>query len=124
MIYSGGRNDGLFAGAIGESVFFPTQPQVSELEWQFERFVNETNCAGSADELQCLRSQDTAVLQAANVASPYPGRASSPLFYWTPTIDGDFIQDYPYTLLEEGKFIRVPIIFGGSYTVISSVKWS
>jgi acetylcholinesterase len=118
-VCSGGRNEGLFVGAIGESVFFPTQPQVSELEWQFERYVNETNCAGTADELECLRSQDITVLQAANVPSPYPGRTSSPRFYWTPTIDGDFIQDYPYVLLEQGKIIKVPIIFGGSSTLNS-----
>jgi acetylcholinesterase len=105
----------LFVGAIGESVFFPAQPQVSELEWQFERYLNDTNCADSADGLSCLRSQDTTVLQAANVPSPFPGQTASPLFYWTPTIDGDFIQDYPYVLLEEGKILKVPIIFGGSY---------
>lgn len=110
---SGGRNDGLFIGAIGQSVFFPAQPQVTELEWQFERYVNDTNCAGSVDELECLRSQDIAVLQAANVPSPFPGQTGPPLFYWTPTIDGDFIQDYPYVLLEKEKIIKVPIIFGG-----------
>jgi acetylcholinesterase len=110
---SGGRDDGLFVGGIGESVFFPTQPQVSELEWQFERYVDATGCSGATDELQCLRSKDTTVLQNANVPTPYPGRTSAPLFYWTPTIDGDFIQDYPYRLIEQGKFVKVPIIFGG-----------
>jgi acetylcholinesterase len=114
-VHSGGRDDGLFVGAIGESVFFPDQPQVSELEWQFDRLVNETSCSGSADELDCLRSKDTATLQAANVPSPFPGQSGLPLFYWAPTIDGDFIQDYPYVLFEEGKFVKVPIIFGGSF---------
>ncbi|TVY83864.1 Lipase [Lachnellula suecica] len=108
----GGRDDGLFVGGIGESVFFPAQPQVSELEWQFERYANDTGCAGSADELACIRSKDITVLQAANVGTPFPGRNNAPLFYWTPTIDGDFIQDYPYRLIEQGKFVKVPIIFG------------
>jgi hypothetical protein len=103
----------LFVGGIGESVFFPTQPQVSELEWQFERYANATGCSGTTDQLQCLRSKDTIVLQAANIPSPYPGSNSAPNFYWTPTIDGDFIQDYPYRLIEQGKFVKVPIIFGG-----------
>ena len=114
VLRSGGRDDGLFVGAIGESVFFPTQPKVSELEWQFERYVNETGCSGSSDELECLRSKDTATLQAANVPSPYPGQTGSPLFYWTPTLDGEFIQTYPYLAFEQGKFVKVPIIFGGS----------
>jgi hypothetical protein len=103
----------LFVGGIGESVFFPTQPQVSGLEWQFERYANATGCSGTTDEIQCLRSKDTTVLQAANIPSPYPGSNSAPNFYWTPTIDGDFIQDYPYRLIEQGKFVKVPIIFGG-----------
>lgn len=108
----GGRNDCLFVGAIGESVFFPTQPQVSELEWQFETYVNAAGCSGTMDELKCLRSKDTTALQLANVPNPYPGQSSAPLFYWTPTIDGDFIQDYPYCLFEQGNFVKVPIIFG------------
>ncbi|TVY53922.1 Lipase 3 [Lachnellula cervina] len=108
----GGRDDGLFVGGIGESVFFPAQPQVSELEWQFSRYVNDTGCAGSPDELMCLRSKDLTVLQEANVATPFPGRPAAPRFYWTPTIDGDFIQDYPYRLIEQGRFVKVPIIFG------------
>lgn len=61
----------------------------------------------------CLRSKDLTVLQEANVATPFPGRPAAPRFYWTPTIDGDFIQDYPYRLIEQGKFVKVPIIFGG-----------
>ncbi|TVY39962.1 Lipase [Lachnellula subtilissima] len=110
--YSGGRDDGLFVGAIGESVFFPAQPQVSELEWQFSNYVNDTGCSASPDELMCLRSKDITTLQEANVATPFLGRTAAPRFYWTPTIDGDFIQDYPYRLIEQGKFVKVPIMFG------------
>jgi acetylcholinesterase len=96
-------------------VFFPTQPQVAEREWQFERYVNDTGCSGSTDALECLRSKDTTVLQAANAPSPYLGETGVPLplWYWTPAIDGNFIQDYPYRLIEQGKFVKVPIIFGG-----------
>ena len=115
ICFSGGRYDDLFVGGIGESVFFPTQPLVSELEWQFERYVNDTGCGSSVDELACLRSKDTVTLQAANKPSPYPGQRGSPRFYWTPTIDGDFVQDYPYRLFEKGKFVKVPIIFGGMF---------
>ncbi|KFZ18670.1 hypothetical protein V501_01087 [Pseudogymnoascus sp. VKM F-4519 (FW-2642)] len=93
----GGIDRGLFVGSIGESVFFSAQPKVPELEWQFDRYVNNTGCSDSTDQLECLRALDTEILQAAN---------------WTPTIDGHFIQDYPYVLFEKGKFIHVPIIFG------------
>jgi hypothetical protein len=109
-------------GGIGESVFFPTQPQVSELEWQFERYLNATGCSGSTEELRCPRSKDTTVLQAANIRSPYPGQTGAPLFYWTPTIDGDFIQDHLYCLIAKGKFVKVPIIFRGKPNSFRAAK--
>ncbi|KFX85802.1 hypothetical protein V490_09398 [Pseudogymnoascus sp. VKM F-3557] len=112
LIAYGGRNDDLFVGGIGESVFFPTQPKVSELEWQFEQFVSDALCSGSVDELECLRSQNTTTLQAANKPRPYPGQTGNPAWYWTPSVDGDFIQDYPYKLFEQGKFVKVPVMFG------------
>ncbi|KAH7314164.1 triacylglycerol lipase-like protein [Rhexocercosporidium sp. MPI-PUGE-AT-0058] len=109
---NGGRDDGLIRGAILESPFFPTQPKVMDLEWQFDRYVNATGCAGYTDQLACLRSKNTATLQAANVASPYPGRTVVPRFYWTPTTDGYFIRDYPYKMFQEGKFVKVPLMIG------------
>lgn len=110
----GGRNDSLFTAAIAESVFFPAQPFVPQLEYQFDRLANATGCASAADEVTCLRGLDTAVLQAQNVPSPFPGRTAAPvpLFYWTPCIDGDFIQDLPYNMFAQGKFINVPLLFG------------
>lgn len=112
----GGRDDGLFTAGIAESVFFPAQPFVPELEYQFDRLVNATDCATAAatDQMDCLRALDTAALQAQNVPSPFPGRTAAPLphFYWTPCIDGDFIQDLPYNLFARGLFVDVPLLFG------------
>lgn len=108
----GGRDDGLFRGAIGESVFWPTSPRVSSLEFQFESFASLAGCGNATDELACLRAQDTAILQAANVPIPYPGTVEAANFPWTPTVDGDLIQDSSYNLYNAGKFIHVPIIFG------------
>ncbi|KAK1768319.1 Alpha/Beta hydrolase protein [Phialemonium atrogriseum] len=112
----GGRDDGLFVGGVCESLFFPAQPYLSELEWQFDRVVRQAGC-GAADrtaQMACLRGKDTAALQAANVASAFPGRTAppTPLFYWTPCVDGVMIEDLPYLLFEEGRFIRVPVLFG------------
>lgn len=112
LIAYGGRNDGLFHGGIGSSPFFPTQPKVEDLEWQFDRFSIAAGCGNAADQLRCLRSKDTGTLQTANHGTPYPGRSSLPLWYFTPTVDGDFLQDYPYRLFAQGKFIKVPTIWG------------
>jgi acetylcholinesterase len=112
LIAYGGRDDHLFTGVIAQSGFFPTQRSVSDLEFQFDRFVHGAGCSGAEDELACLRSQDTSVLQAANVQSAYPGAPNPARFYFTPCIDGDLIRDYPIKLFVAGKFIHVPIIFG------------
>lgn len=110
----GGRNDSLFTAGIAESVFFPAQPFVPQLEYQFDRLVNATNCAAASDQMACLRALDTQTLQAQNAPSPFPGRTEAPLphFYWTPCVDGDLIQDLPYNLFSQGRFVDVPLLFG------------
>ncbi|KAK0730694.1 Alpha/Beta hydrolase protein [Lasiosphaeris hirsuta] len=116
MVAYGGRNDNLFVGAMAESVFFPAQPFVPELEYQFDRVIRQTGCSKVArpKQIACLRSKDVAALQASNYAQPFPGRSQPPmpLFYWTPCIDGDFLRDLPYTLFRRGSFVDVPVLFG------------
>jgi acetylcholinesterase len=114
MVAYGGRDDGLFAGGIAESIFFPAQPPVAELEYQFQRVAEQTGCDGARDQMQCLRETDAARLQAVNRAQPFPGRDEPPLplFYWTPCVDGEFLDDIPYRLFQEGKFVNVPVLFG------------
>ncbi|KAI0136623.1 carboxylesterase [Xylariales sp. AK1849] len=111
---NGGKDEGLFHGAIAESTFFPAQPLVSDLEWQFDLVINQTDCVNSGDPMGCLRGQSETALQATNVPSPFPGRPALPLplFYWTPCIDGELLEDFPYVMYEHGHFIDVPIVFG------------
>ncbi|KAI0013363.1 alpha/beta-hydrolase [Xylariaceae sp. FL0662B] len=106
------KQERLFVGAVGESVFFPAQPSVADLEWQFDRLLGQTGCDGADRPMACLRSQGTGTLQAANVPSPFPGRFFLPLFYWTPCVDGDFLRDLPVLLFERGQFLDVPLIVG------------
>ncbi|KAK5654972.1 hypothetical protein OQA88_6730 [Cercophora sp. LCS_1] len=110
MVAYNGRNDNLFHGAISESLFFPAQPPVSELEYQYTRVLRQTNCSS----LPCLRGLPSAVLQSTNLAQPFPSRTQppNPLFYWTPCIDGALLPDLPYTLFRNGNFIPVPVLFG------------
>ncbi|KAI1412657.1 alpha/beta-hydrolase [Hypoxylon sp. FL1857] len=106
----------LFVGGVGESVFFPAQPAVADLEWQFDRLLSQTSCDGDSDPMSCLRGIDTATLQTVNVPSPFPGRpnppAPLPLFYWTPCIDGTLLRDLPYLQFSRGEYIDVPLIMG------------
>jgi hypothetical protein len=118
LVAYGGRNDQLFVGGMAESIFFPAQPFVGELEYQFDRLVNQTGCSevALAGQMACLRSKDVSLLQAANVARPFPGRTEPPmpLFYWTPCVDGEFLQDLPDRLFEKGQFVNVPMVLGTS----------
>ncbi|KAK7018278.1 triacylglycerol lipase-like protein [Favolaschia claudopus] len=111
----GGRNDRLFVAAIGESVFWPWEPPVAEPEFQFDLFADAAGCPGTKDsgsQMACLRLQNTSTLVSANQLHPFPGRMSNPDFYWTPTIDGDFVRGELYDMFSEGKFIRVPLLIG------------
>ncbi|KAI1804113.1 alpha/beta-hydrolase [Daldinia bambusicola] len=119
---SSSNKENLFVGAMGESPFFPAQPTVADLEWQFDLVLSQTGCAPSSsspqDAMSCLRSKDTAFLQqTANIPSPFPGRpgppaAPLPLFFWTPCIDGHLLSDSPSTLFSQGSFLAVPVLMG------------
>ena len=112
LIANNGETTKLFAGAFGVSPFFPTQMHLSELEWQFDLYASKAGCNGTTDPLECLRGKDSTILQIANTFMPFPGRTRNALFPYSPTIDGSFIADYPYKMIEEGRFVKVPVVFG------------
>ena len=109
----GGRDDGLFHAAAAESQSFGAQLTVAESQYQYNAIVNRTGCASAQDTLQCLRNLDVAILAANNINIPTPGGAGgSPVFMYSNVIDGNFTQDYTYKLYDQGKFVKVPVIFG------------
>jgi carboxylesterase type B len=110
----GGRNDHLFVGSAAESQSFATQNTVSQSQYQYDELVIRTACSNTTngDTLSCLRSLTSEAFQAVNVNTPFPGAPSPPLYQYSPTIDNDLVPDYTYKLFTEGKFIRVPTIFG------------
>ncbi|PYH79038.1 carboxylesterase estA [Aspergillus uvarum CBS 121591] len=110
----GGKDEKLFVGAVAESSFWPTQRTVAEMEFQYERFVNDTGCSKATNSLQCLRELDIATIQGANTASPFPGGSSSPLpdWYWLPVTDGNLVPELLYDAFKKGNFIKVPVLVG------------
>ena len=108
----GGRDDGLFVGAISESTFVPAHPSVSDLEFQFDRLVYQAGCSKAENRMDCLRGKSMKKLQKLNVEKPFPGRRYNPLFYWTPCVDGEFLEDIPSVLFQEGRFLSVPSLIG------------
>lgn len=109
---AGGKDQGLFVGAAGESVSFSTVLTIDQSQYLYDTFAIRAGCAVK-DSLSCLRSKSTAELQAANVnVQPLPGAQNPQLFAWNPVVDGDFIKDVPYDAFKKGLFVRVPVIMG------------
>jgi len=107
----GGRDDHYFIGTAAESQSFATQWTVPESQFMYDNLVIRTECVGE-DSLACLRNLSAEDIQKVNFNTPFPGSQDAPLYMYGPTIDGDLIQDYTYKLFAEGKFIKVPTIFG------------
>ncbi|KAF7712258.1 Carboxylic ester hydrolase [Penicillium ucsense] len=108
----GGRDDKLFVGAAAESQSFANMLDVKGSQFVFDRLASRTGCEKSADPFACLRKLDIGTLQAQNIVSPYPGAPGNPLYLYGPTVDGDLVPDYTLKLFNQGKFIKVPVIFG------------
>ncbi|PTD10342.1 hypothetical protein HYE67_007195 [Fusarium culmorum] len=108
----GGKDEGLFAGAIAESVFMPGLPEPNDIQYQFDRVINATNCSEEDDTLACLRGMDSSALQAQNIKAPFDGRDYRSYFYWAPTTDGDMFPDFPSELYKKGNFAKVPLLTG------------
>ena len=112
MVAYGGKNDDLFQAALAESQSFGALRTVEESQYQYDHLVNRTGCAGAESTLACLRSLNISAFQAADLNEPFPGAPGNPLFPYNPTLDYDFITDYPISSFMKGKYVRVPTIFG------------
>ncbi|RDW75849.1 hypothetical protein BP5796_06670 [Coleophoma crateriformis] len=110
----GGRDDGLFHAAAAESQSFGAQLTVAQSQYQYDHLVNRVGCNNSTNTLACLRCVDVELLATNNLMDlPTPGGAGGPPVYmFSNVIDGNFTPDYTYNLYAEGKFVKVPVIFG------------
>lgn len=108
VIAFGGRDDGLFRGAISESgtpiLLGPANYNVTLGNAIYANITAAAGCSNATDTLACLRAADFNKLNAAvNV---------TPSYSFLPYIDGDMIQGSTYTQLTTGKFIKVPYLIG------------
>lgn len=109
----GGRDDHLFHAAAAESQSFGVQFTIEGSQYQYDALSARTGCSSSNNTLECLRGLSAAELQAVNINIPTPGGGGDPPIYmYSNVVDGDFTQDFTYNLYEQGKFIKVPVIFG------------
>lgn len=113
MTAYGGRDDGLFHAAAAESQSFGAQLTVSESQYQYDALVARVGCNTTTDTLTCLRNVPIETIAKNNINIPTPGGAGkTPNFMYSNVVDGNFTTDYTYALFAQGKFVRVPAIFG------------
>jgi hypothetical protein len=107
MMAYGGRDDGLFRGAIMESggAFPLTGPETSSFQATFDSLINNTTCisatnASAAAQLDCIRELPISVFLASVGSST--GQS----------IDGSFSQTSIQFALSAGKYVRVATVVG------------
>ena len=79
----------------------------------YDDVVQRTGCARSMDTLECLRG-----VPFEHLNNLFNGSET----YWQPVVDGDFIARWTSSQLEEGAFVRVPVIAGA--TTDEATLWS
>ncbi|KAI9286940.1 cholinesterase [Umbelopsis sp. AD052] len=111
MLAYGGKLESLFHRGIMQSGSATTQQYHPISYWQ-EKYAIITQLVGcdkQSDTLDCLRQVDiNKLVFMVNVAHERIKR------HFAPTIDGDFILDWPKNLLQNGKFMKIPIISGAN----------
>ncbi|KAF5004107.1 hypothetical protein FDECE_9380 [Fusarium decemcellulare] len=104
LLAYGGRDDGLFHGAIAESGGpFSVYPfaSTSKTESDFSTVLSLTSCTDATDALACLRDVPAHVIQRASLSV-------QPYF----TVDGDLIPYRSSKLLQNAQFVKVPLLIG------------
>jgi acetylcholinesterase len=110
MLAYGGRDEGLFRGAIMESggpIPFISMRDQRQSQKLLDSLMFKVGCSRSQGEetLKCLREKDFHTLNNAFNTSILRD-------IWFPALDGDFLVDKPTKQLADGNFTHVPIIIG------------
>ncbi|KAF2215430.1 hypothetical protein CERZMDRAFT_65721 [Cercospora zeae-maydis SCOH1-5] len=106
-----GRDDGIFRAGIMESgnpVNYNSYSTNVRYQPLYDTLVKATNCGAEADTLACLRKIPEQTLQ--NLFNTTSSLSSG----WSPIVDGDFIQRWASIQLQEGNFVKVPVIDGAN----------
>ncbi|KDR73001.1 hypothetical protein GALMADRAFT_252397 [Galerina marginata CBS 339.88] len=112
MLAFGGKTDGLFRAGFMQSGSVVAVSDITNGQKNYDQLVNDTGCAGSNNTLQCLRNVSFDTLVAAINKSPSYLSYSSLSTAWTVRVDGTFLQDEPYKLVQAGKVAKIPIVSG------------
>ncbi|KAL2851001.1 Alpha/Beta hydrolase protein [Aspergillus pseudoustus] len=103
-----GRDDGLFRAAIMESggpVMYGALNTKSFHETMYRQILGELNCTGSLTPLRCLQQVPAESL---DIILRRPAYAAN----FKPSLDRDMLARFGSVQLDQGDFVKVPIIIG------------
>ncbi|CAL1709691.1 unnamed protein product [Somion occarium] len=105
------NNDGLFHGAIAQSVYRTPVPTPDQQEPLFSHYANEAGCgSGSlAAQVACLRNASISALARAQ-DSAFNGLYNA----FHPVLDGKIISELPTVSILNGRFRQVPLLVGAT----------
>lgn len=92
----------LFVGAAAESLGMYSIAQPVDRDPAFYNNLNSTGCLDAADPVQCMR--DIPIDEFQNLTTTD---------YWGPTIDSEICSAPHFEMYEQGRFQKIPIIYGG-----------
>lgn len=100
-------NDGagwpdLFVGAAMESSGMYSAAQPVDRQSAFDNNVNATGCSNATNPIQCMRDIPIAEFQALLTTDGFG-----------PQIDGKMISAPHFQMFEQGRFQKIPVIYGG-----------
>lgn len=93
---------GLFVGAAVESTGMYSTGQPVDRDEAFYNNVNSTGCLNATNPIQCMR--DIPIDEFQNLTTSDG---------WGPTIDNEICNAPHFEMYEQGRFQKIPIIFGG-----------
>ncbi|ORX34448.1 Alpha/Beta hydrolase protein [Kockovaella imperatae] len=98
----------------GAPAALPLAPTTQGYPELYPLLLNLTNCSDASNTFECLRYIDADILNNASLAIRATANFTE-AFPWTPNVDYDLLPDRPSTLLREGRFLKVPMLFGDNY---------
>ncbi|KAN0139660.1 Alpha/Beta hydrolase fold [Lactarius tabidus] len=112
MLANGGNPEGLFRAAFMQSGSPTPVGDLTNGQPYYDFLVQQTNCSGSSDTLECLRTVPYEELIAAINLTPSLFSFQSLSLAWQPYADGIFLEDNPQKLVQQGKVAQVPFVSG------------
>ncbi|KAJ6548191.1 Alpha/Beta hydrolase protein [Mycena vulgaris] len=117
LIGNGGTNTDLFHQAMGDSpplLYLPsyTDTFVENLFTKFAGLAGCGNKAKGAATMSCLRAASVDTL--ATAGSKTLTSLTSSLYPFGPVVDSSYLQGRPVDALNNGHFVRVPLLFGSN----------